>query len=36
MIFLPKRRAFYVLLEKGLALEKGHDTREKGHGVTPW
>ena len=36
MIFLPKCRALYVVLEKGHgAREKGHGAREKGHGVAP-
>ena len=36
MIFLPKCRALYVVLEKGQgAREKGHGAREKGHGVAP-
>ena len=37
MIFLPKSRALYVVLEKGHnAWEKGHGAREKGHGVAPY
>ena len=37
MIFLPKCRASYIVLEKGHgAGEKGHGTtREKGHGTVP-
>ena len=36
MIFLPKCRALYVVLEKGHdAREKGHGAREKGHGIAP-
>ena len=36
MIFLPKCRPFYVVLEKGHgAGKKGHGAREKGHGAGP-
>ena len=37
MLFLPKCRAFYVVLEKGHgAGKKGHGAREKGHGAAPF
>ena len=36
MIFLPKCRALYVLLEKGHGnCKKGHSAIEKGHGAAP-
>ena len=36
MIFLPKCRALYVVLEKGHgAGKKGHGAEEKGHDATP-
>ena len=36
MMFLPKCRALYVVLEKGHgARENGHGAGEKGHGVAP-
>ena len=36
MIFLPKCRASYIVLEKGHgAGQKGHGAREKGHGAAP-
>ena len=35
MIFLPKCRPFYVILEKGHGTGKGHGAREKGHGTVP-
>ena len=36
MIFLPKYRTLYVVLEKGHGTgKKGHGAREKGHGATP-